>query len=271
LPDEKEDEEGFQRCLELNSGAACRELESRYGAFREICLVARAERGGPVLGGANFLAAPVGAHVSKRPLTTANLNYIFVSSTARGRGYLRALVSGVAELIPQLFERDEAAELPEQVFLFIEQNDPFRMTPEQYEEDTKVAGVAQLVRLKMWARLGARVVDFPYGQPALSADQDADPTLIYSVLGSDASELEAPILEAHLRSFFGISVLKGAPLDAEPHARRQLAELSRASARGARIGLLEPTPVFRRLESEALDSFRKRAESFRAAIHCADA
>lgn len=233
LPDEKEDETGFLRCLELNYGDANRELERRYGPFRELCVVAHDRMSGEQVGGANFIAQPHG------PWTTANLNYIYVDENARGRGYFKRLSRSIPELVRALFPAGD------EVFIFIEQNDPFSMSPEAYERDTRFTGLDQFDRLRIWARAGARVVDFPYVQPALSSGQQPDASLLYSVYGTRRSTLDASLLRAHLRGFFGISVLKGASLNADPAASRQIESLQRKQS----IALLDPLPILSRVRN----------------------
>jgi GNAT superfamily N-acetyltransferase len=261
LPDEKEDREGLEACLALNHGAAHASLAASFGPFRELCLVASGVDGAPV-GGANFIAMPSAA---LGPSTvTANLNYIYVDGEARGRGNLRRLLEAVTENAAGLFEHGEGRPL-----IFIEQNDPFRMSEESYERDTRAAGIDQLDRLRIWARLGARVVDFPYVQPALSEEQGADDTLIYSVLGSPGPLLDPAILHGHLRRFFGISVLKGARLEADDAAVSQLNRLQEMMADGHSIALLDPAPLLDRFTSpgQAATLLGRPPRSFREELH----
>jgi hypothetical protein len=269
LPNEKEDADGFRECLELNHGQRYRELEAQYGVYRELCLVARVAPGQPAIGGANFIAGPVPPGLAGHATTTANLNYIFVNESERGRGRLRALVAAVQELVARLFADEivnsAAGELPG-ALVFIEQNDPLRMSPEDYHHDTQYSGIDQLDRLRIWARLGARVVDFPYVQPALSAEQAPDPNLVYSVLGATADALDASVLAAHLRRFFGVSVLKGGPLEAQPAVIEQLECLAQQRAVGASVGLLDPAPLLARVTPASLADLRLSAPSLRAAL-----
>lgn len=128
--------------------------------------------------------------------------------------------------------------------MFIENNDPFRLSDEQYRLDTEMSGVDQFDRLAIWARAGALVVDHPYVQPPLSADQDADKTLVLSVIGSTALSLSACLLHDHLKSFFGVSVLKGLVDPTEdPETASQLATLSARCTKGDRVHLLDPLPM----------------------------
>lgn len=238
LPNEKEDIDGFRVCLELNDGGAYKRLSRRYSDYREICLIA--EDKGEQIGGANFIAAPYDART-----VTANLNYLFIDERARRRGYLARLINAVRQAIAGMFPESDGA----RTLVFIEQNDPYRMSEEDYRRDTTFTGLDQFDRLRIWAKLGALVVDFPYRQPPLSADQEVDDTLVYSVFGAGAEGLDACVLEAHLRLFFGVSVLKGEDLKKTPDALEQV-ELLRKSckAKGA-VALLDPRSLLSRISS----------------------
>jgi len=258
LPNEKEELAGFKECLDLNSGSEYDELIRRYGLFREVVFVARdAGVGNAVIGGGNFIAFPLSAagDPAVADCLCANLNYIYVVPGARGRGYLRKLIQAVNEIAAHLFVVHSSPRWPA-IFgkttasgpvvlprlVFLEQNDPLRMTAEDYARDTEHAGVDQFDRLRMWARLGARIVDFPYVQPPLSSDQSADDTLLYAVLGVQGSHIEPALLKAHLERFFGISVLKGANPDSEASAVRQFEALEALQRAGGRVQLLDPLP-----------------------------
>jgi GNAT superfamily N-acetyltransferase len=260
LPDEKESREGLSECLALNHGAAYAELVGRYGPFRELCLVAETADGAPV-GGANFIAMPADAP----GMATANLNYIYIDPQSRGRGYLRRLVEAVKETAATLFEPTHARLHP---LVFIEQNDPFKMSAEDYARDTALTGLDQVDRLRIWARLGARVVDFPYVQPALSDDQAPDDSPIYAVLGADGPRLDPAILQEHLSRFFGISVLKGQRLMADAAAVAQLRRLEAMTVKGETVALLDPLPLLNRLSSRdsATALFGCTPASFRKAL-----
>lgn len=260
LPDEKEDVEGFRSCLALNHGAEHERLTAEYGPFREVCLVAEDEAGASV-GGANLIAALADvAGLGK--VVTSNLNYVYVDAESRGQGHLRRLVAAVAEIAGSMFGA------PGEPIMFIEQNDPFRMSAEAYSHDTEATGLDQLDRLRIWSRLGARIVDFDYVQPALSAGQAADDSLIYAVLGRRRVPLPACLLAAHLRRFFGISVLKGAPIAADATAAAQLGGLDAMCAANAGIALLDPGPLLELLPDldHAAGLFASPPASMRAAL-----
>lgn len=234
LPDEMEDEEGFAACLALNHGAEYERLSALHGPYREHCVVMR-DGAGRAMAGANYIAVDH-SRGSSRPCVTANLNYIFVLPDYRGAGRFSALVRAVRAQIGGLFGPST-----EDALVFIEQNDPLRMSAEDYERDTRFTGMDQFDRLGIWARQGALVVDFGYSQPPLSADQEADGNLVYSVMGASESHLHPRLLAHHLGAFFGISVMKGGALP--PVASQQLDQLEALAQSGGRVDLLDPAPA----------------------------
>jgi hypothetical protein len=255
LPNEKEDIAGFKACFDLNHGDDYKKLSAIYGPYHEVSVIA--EENGVEIGGANFIAMPANATT-----ITANLSYIFVNEAARGKGNLGRLVAAVREMIAGLFPGHA------RVLVFIEQNDPFRMPEENYRRDTDFTGLDQIDRLRIWAKLGAKVVDFPYAQPPLSDDQDVDDTLLLSVLGADAPTLDACVLGSHLRRFFGVSVLKAQPLDGNPAARDQVEQLRLSCSAGGKIDLVDPAPLLARMPSRdaAFALWNPPPATFRAAL-----
>lgn len=240
LPNEKEEFAGFAACLALNEGSRGEALTRRYGPFAEVVLVAHDAALGAPVGGANFIAFPLGSQLA------LNLNYIYVVPEQRGRGHFAPLVRSVAEVARALLSAPDAAPL-----MFIEQNDPVRMSLADYARDTEHAGTDQLDRIRMWAKLGAKIVDYPYVQPALSASLSPDETLVYSVLNAPGSSLDACVLRDHLLRFFAISVLKGEPLESSAEALRQVEELSERCREQRPVALLDPAPVLARYKSAA--------------------
>jgi hypothetical protein len=238
LPNEREELDGFRNCLALNLPPQVESLTRRYGPFREVVLIAKDGRDGQMIGGANFIAFPPPPKMpdGSVPAATINLNYVFVVETARRRGYLSRLVDSVTPTARVILGLDTS--MP--VLTFIEQNDPLRMSVEDYVEDTRLTGLDQVDRIGIWARLGARVVDFPYVQPPLSADHKPEESLVYSVLGAPSGTLSACQLEHHLRRFFAISVFKGGNPDEEPSAGAQLSALTAMCRMTKSIALLDP-------------------------------
>jgi hypothetical protein len=252
LRNEKESFAGFVDCLNLNSGMEQSSLAARLGAFREFVMVARDAQSGVRIGGANFIAFPLHTPGQIDPVVLSlNLNYVFINSPARGKGYFRRLVGDLPHLarsllittvgdnLPSAWMRSDYSTFPNmRCFIFFEQNDPYRMSRQDYELDTKYTGLDQLTRIEIWGRLGARIIDFPYVQPRLTRDQCADDTLVYSVLGAQEKMLTPRLLHAHLERFLGISVLKGRDPFAEPSAAKQLSILDKMCANHELVPLL---------------------------------
>lgn len=231
LPNEKEKLEGFKECLALNHGKPYALLSSRYGPFREIVLVLR-DAAGAFIGGASFIAFPLEL---AETVLSMNLSYAFVDPGHRRKGYLAEMVKAVqfvarAAFEPQVFDSP--------LLLFIEQNDPLRMSSEDYKRDLQHSGLDQMKRIEIWSKLGARIVDFTYIQPPLSAEQQPDDGLVYGVLGAEDETLDPCLLGEHLRRFFGISVLKGKDPASNSTASALLGTLKGECARGERIRLL---------------------------------
>ena len=271
LENEKEGYDGFAECLGLNAGDQYANLVGRYGPFREFVAVVRDPATGVRLGGANFIIFPVSPATARELVLSINLNYVFVNAQLRRKGILRQLMGDLPALAFGLFAQTNAADLPKvpprgsepQVYIFIEQNDPFRMSREDYDRDTELTGLDQVARIGLWSRLGARIVDFPYVQPPLSKDQGADDTLAYAVLGAPNADLDACLLRAHLERFFGISVLKGADLSVEPTAAAQLSELAIRCKDKRRVLLLDGNVPVIKL---ALAKSAKRPATLREAL-----
>jgi hypothetical protein len=106
------------------------------------------------------------------------------------------------------------------------------------------ASIAGWISSDIWSRLGAQVVDFPYVQPPLSAEQQPDHGLIYAAVDYPGRVISAGLLHDHLESFFAISVGKGELGLPGDTASRQLADLA---VRTAPVPLLEMAPSVARL------------------------
>lgn len=254
LPDEREDFSGFETCLALNR-------THRLAHGRTQCeLVAVLEtQDGVLLGGANFLATTIDR--AGAPPASVALNYIYVETAARGRGLLRQALCAVRRLAPAALDLAPGSAPP---VLFIEQNDPLRLTADEYAEDTRHSGLDQVDRLAIWAKVGARVVDFPYVQPALSPSQQADDGLIYAAIDYPGDAVDTGLLHDHLESFFNISVLKGQVEPPGGAATRQIAALA---GRTAPAPLLDMAPALDWLRAgrptAGFDSFRDLAREAR--------
>lgn len=231
LPDEREEIEGFRACLAINPQA-----RHRFGRTHcELVMVLEDAATGALLGGANFLATRIDEAPYGHPPVAVALNYLFVDAAARGRGLSRTLKLVVEDLAGEAVDALGSAVPPA---LFIEQNDPLRLSAENYAADSAHSGIDQIDRLAVWSRLGAQLVDFPYVQPALSADQCSDDGLAYAVMNLAVPAMDAAWFAAHLESFFAISVLKGAEVASDPVAIEQLDRLRQMAEAGQKVPLL---------------------------------
>lgn len=234
LPDEREDLVGFETCLAMN-----RTHRHAMGRTHSEMVAVLEDEGGALLGGINFLATTIDRPGT--PPAAVALNYIYVEEASRGRGLLRQALTAARTLALEALDLDPQGAAPA---MFIEQNDPLRLTSEEYAADTGHSGLDQVDRLAIWARVGARIVDFPYVQPALSVDQQPDDGLAYAAIAYPGEAVDAGLLHDHLQSFFAISVLKGrseAPDGlADGAASRQLAALA---GRTAPVPLLDMAPA----------------------------
>lgn len=250
LPDEREELEGFQACLALN-----RTHRHDFGRTHSEQVAVLEDERGERLGGINFLATAVGEGVAARPAVA--LNYVYVEHAARGRGLLRQCLTAVGALAPAVLGLGSDAP---PAAVFVELNDPLRLTPEAYALDTERTGLDQVDRLAIWARMNARVVDFPYVQPALSEHQRADDSLIYAAVDVPEAGVSPALLHDHLQSFFAISVLKGR---AEPPGGAGGRQLAALSDRSEPVPLLDMTPALDWLRSgrpvDGFNSFRDLA------------
>jgi len=207
--------------------------------------------GGPEkkFGGANFIAFPLPSQKrSGRTVLSVNLNYIFVNPPDRGQGYFTRLVQDFPDIVLNLFSLAHPAGTgawthdPPPVYVFAEQNDPYKLSAEEYARDTDHSGIDQVARIEIWAKRGFRIIDFDYVQPALTAAQAPDYTLAYSLLKPGGGTLDPCLLQAHLRRFFGISVLKGRDPLSETVASTQLHELGRLCDTSTSVSLLTIDP-----------------------------
>lgn len=238
LPDEKEDLDGFRACFALNEGADYERLAALYGPYREMAILLTEGANGPVLGAANFIAF---AGDGTDP--TISLSYIFVDASQRRRGLFGMLMHLVREEAREAFAWPEG-DIPAPL-IFIEMNNPVKMSAEDYALDSAHAGLDQVDRLKIWERRGARLVGMDYRQPPLSDDQGSEDELLLGVLGTGGAEaLSACRLLAHMRRFFGVTVLKGRDLATSPVAAEQLRALEGACAREEMIALTGFEAVF---------------------------
>ncbi len=239
LEAEKEELDGFQTCLALNGGPDYAALAARFGPYRELVLTLRTPSGA-LIAGANLAAFAPGPLPD--PCVTVNLNYIYVLPAFRRQGWFRRLVDLIADTVPTLFQAPKGAPRPP-VLIFLEQNDPLDLSPEDYARDTAHSGLDQFDRLRIWQGLGARLLRFSYAQPPLSDTHTEAQALLYGLLRPQDATLNACVLHRHLMAFFGVSVLKGGDPIRDPVAGPQLAWLERLCQQNEAIDILDPGPL----------------------------
>lgn len=252
LPNEREEIDGFRACLAINPVS-----RHRFGRTHCELVMVLEDETGALLGGANFLATRIDKAPAGHPLVAVALNYLFVDVEARGRGLSRTLKQAVEELANEAVDAPAIAAAPA---LFIEQNDPLKLSEEEYAADSAHSGIDQVDRLAVWARLGAKLVDFPYIQPALSANQGSDHSLAYAVMNFPGHAMDPSWFAAHLESFFAISVLKGGELSRDPAVSGQLAGLGEMALQGQSVSLL---PMQQAVEALRAKSARPGVSSLR--------
>jgi len=143
-PDERESLASIERYLRLRA-------EGWYGrnAYHVRLLL---EGGRPVAGSiSDYLAEP----------NSGVIEFLVVAPEDRGRGLGRALLAWTED---GLAADARAAAQPGLESIVAEMNDPFRRPPAQDNVDP-------FLRLLVWGRWGYARLDFPYVQPALSAEQ----------------------------------------------------------------------------------------------------
>lgn len=238
LPSEKEEWDGFVDCLSLNHAPLYAGIESTWGPFREwVLLVRDSSAANAVVGGAN-LACFALPDASGAAVLSMNLNYIFVVPHCRGRGYLRRITGACQELARRSFDPAPQATAAG-LLTFVEQNDPLKLSADEYALDSAHSGIDQVDRIRIWSRLGARIIDFPYAQPALSDDQLSNTGLLLSVIGARANGIDPCVLKLHLERFFAISVLKNRDPNTDAVARQQLSQCGDACRANRPFALLD--------------------------------
>jgi hypothetical protein len=250
LEDEKETFEGFQACLSLNEGPEYKRLSALYTPYREMVLLLTEGRHGDVVGGANFIAF---AHTGEdgKPFLTVSLSYIFIARAHRRRRLFSHLVARVGEEAVAAFRWPDG-KAPDDMLVFLEMNDPLRMPSEDYARDSEHAGLDQIDRMRIWHRMGARLLDVTYVQPPLSDAQAPNDALLMAVLGANKPALPACLLAKHMRCFFGVTVLKGSDPMKNASARAQLDVLDAACAKGVPIALKRIDELAARLNAERM-------------------
>lgn len=269
LPNEKEKINGFHDCLSLNLPPVYERLAARHGPFREFVALAVDTNQAPevTVGGANLICYPLRTEAGEHFLVV-NLNYIFVLPEHRRRGYFSRILKACEQLARGAFKPRGEAPNPNGIplLMFMELNDPLLLDPRDYDMDTAHSGMDPLQRIRVWTKVGARIIDLPYVQPALSKTQAADHNLLLAVLGATGAKLPASLLRDHLKHFFSISVLKGRDVRDDADARTQMTILEEMACQGRSIDLLESDAWLASASREKVTDARQRWGTLKDAI-----
>lgn len=205
LPDELEPPEAFVEIAALNERA---DIQTLYGPWREIVAGIRLGPGEALVGGNIFGVTTSPHHLAFGCQASIHDIYLFLERAARGNG-----ATGDAKAYKEAralaaygFDAGTGRMPP---LIFLEVNNPMRMTPAQIEEDTARSGVNPYRRYIFWKRSGFAPLDFHYVQPALRPETSAVRYLDLFCTAGQAEAIPAELIGAHLNAFISISVLKG--------------------------------------------------------------
>ena len=221
LEDEREEIEAFDAIIALNRDLS---IQAAYGPYREVVSAIRVEPDGPVIGGHVFGIASSEDHRRAGWAASVQGIYSFVRPDRRGQVPMRSLIDYSRTTALRQFGGDGiAAQAPP---IFMEVNNPLRMTDEQIVRDRESSGMDPFRRYLFWMRTGFTPLMVDYVQPRLRAD--ADPIRYLDLFCSNDARpgIPAAVVLQHLHAFLSISVLKGADADEDEDFARLRASLA---------------------------------------------
>ncbi|MCH8004253.1 MAG: GNAT family N-acetyltransferase [Nanoarchaeota archaeon] len=206
LEQEMEPEEGLKQVLELNTEPKFGNL---YGPMKEQWLVMSHPLIDKVIGASN-ISMYLFDDLSSRTVGTMHETYVMVAPEYRRIGIGSLLLKRNSELLMDFWlenEQDAPFANPN-MYVFNEQNDPLRMTVEEYIADTKSSGIDQCDRLIWWQRRNYGELEFNYVQPPL--DENSDPCYFLTLnIRTNQDYVPSSLVLMHLQRFVHFSVLKG--------------------------------------------------------------
>lgn len=203
LSDEREPPEAFLQILALNDDA---DVQRRFGPWREIVAAVRVGADGPVVGGHVFGVTTSGAHAAYGCGASVQGIYTFFDASVRGRTPILEIKRYFQDQALRAFGLTRVMRAP---LVFLEVNNPLRMSAAEIAEDTARSGIDPHRRYVFWQRCGLRPLRLPYVQPRLRPD--AQPVRCLDLFCSaDGPDVPAAVVAQHLRAFVSVSVLKGA-------------------------------------------------------------
>ena len=169
LADECEPPEAFLEIAALNGRT---DVQARYGPWREIVAGIRLRQGEPLAGGIIFGVTTSPFHVAFGCQASVQNIYIFLERAARGKGATASAKSYMENCALAAYGFDMCAgKIPPLIFL--EVNNPMRMSSAEIEEDTARSGIDPFRRYIYWKRNGFAPLDLHYVQPPLRAEASA--------------------------------------------------------------------------------------------------
>ena len=221
LADEREPPEAFLEIAALNGRT---DVQARYGPWREIVAGIRLRQGEPLAGGIIFGVTTSPFHVAFGCQASIQNIYIFLERAARGRGATASAKSHMENCALAAYGFDMCAgKIPPLIFL--EVNNPMRMSSAEIEEDTARSGIDPFRRYIYWKRNGFAPLDLHYVQPPLRAEASAVRYLDLFCTAGAADAIPAELIAAHLDAFISISVLKGRAAADDPEFARMTQDL----------------------------------------------
>ena len=222
LPDEREPPEAFAELARLNQRG---DVQSLYGPWREMVVGIRLSADGPLVGGNVFGVTTSEAHRKFGCQASVQGIYLFLARSARGHGAIAdaKVQMEAAALATFGFEAGMGKIAP---LIFLEVNNPTRMSAAEIAEDFARSGVSPYRRYASWKRNGFAPLDFCYVQPPLRAGASAVTCLDLFCSAGVAEAIPADVIRAHLRAFVSISVLKGRAAEEDPDFARMAGALA---------------------------------------------
>lgn len=230
IEEEQEEPAGFKEIMALNSSS---DMQQTVGDFHEatICLYDPNDPS-KVIGAINF---NVSAMFGVQEGLDGNQNIVFVMTEPEYRKLgigrrLFQLADEYSQNYLRMRARENGCELSGDSPVLshtCEQNDPLRMTPREYIQDTFHARLDQIDRLGLWQHLGYRRMLLDYTQLSIGRGVPPCDTLSFNAKMPDGIKMSPEYCRQLLYRFFTFSCLKGTDAGGDLIYQRIAKELDR--------------------------------------------